>query len=65
MRQVLTRAFWTGPRLFALVASALVLVIFFGANAHLIAVAFESRPDCVLQPQTEGAAMYRAAKPSC
>lgn len=57
--------FWTGPRLFALAATALVAILFIGANAHLIAVAFTSKPDCALQPSTEGAASYRAAKPSC
>lgn len=57
--------FWTGPRLFALAAVAVVAVLFVGANVHLIAVAFASRPDCVLQPPTEGAATYHAAKPSC
>jgi hypothetical protein len=57
--------FWTGPRLFALATVAGVLILFVGANLHLVAVAFSSRPDCVLQPLTEGAANYRAAKPSC
>lgn len=57
--------FWTGPRLFALATIAVVSILFIGANAHLIAVSFASRPDCVLQPSTEGAATYRAAKPSC
>lgn len=57
--------FWTGPRVFALAATGLVTVLFLGANAHLITVAFTSRPDCVLQPLIEGAASYRAAKPSC
>jgi len=57
--------FWTGPRLFALAAAASVLILFVGANVHLVAVAFSSRPDCVLQPLIEGAATYRAAKPSC
>lgn len=57
--------FWTGPRLFALGAVSLVTLIFIGANAHLIAVAFTSKPDCVLQPQTEGTVALRAAKPSC
>lgn len=57
--------FWTGPRLFALAAVALVLALFIGANAHLIAVAFASKPDCVLHPSTEGVAALRAAKPSC
>jgi len=57
--------FWTGPRLFALGAVSGVTALFIGANAHLIAVAFTSKPDCVLQPQTEGTAALRAAKPSC
>lgn len=57
--------FWTGPRLFAAAATALVVAIFAGANAHLIAVSFASRPDCVLQPATKGAASHRAASPSC
>ncbi len=59
------RRFWSGPRIFALGAAALVVLIFFGANAHLIAVSFASKSDCVLQPAKEGAATYRAAKPSC
>lgn len=57
--------FWTGPRLFALAVSALVLTVFVAANAHLVAVAFASKPDCVLHSPTEGVAAYRAAKSSC
>ncbi len=57
--------FWTRPRVFALFASLSVAALFIGANAHLIAVSFLTKPDCVLQPNTEGAATYRAAKPSC
>lgn len=57
--------FWTGPRLFALGATALVLAVFIAANVHLVAVSFTSRPDCALQVTTEGAVAYRAAKPSC
>ncbi len=57
--------FWTGPRIFALAAVGLVTALFVGANAHLIAVAFSSKPDCALQPQSEGVAALRAAKPSC
>lgn len=56
---------WTRPRIFALLATAGVLFVFFGANAHFITMAFMSRPDCVLAPQTEGAVVYRAAKTSC
>ncbi len=59
------RRFWSGPRLFALGATLLVTLAFIGANAHLIAVSFASKPDCVLQTSKEGAAVYRAAKPSC
>jgi hypothetical protein len=65
MTALTQRRFWTGPRLFALGAISFVTVLFIGANAHLIAVAFTSKPDCVLQPQTEGTAALRAAKPSC
>lgn len=61
----LSRAFWTGPRLFALGAVVLTLAIFIGANIHLVAVSFASRPDCVLQPNTEGVAALRPAKPAC
>ena len=44
-----------------------VLAVFVGANAHLVAVSFASQPDCVLRtdPITEGAGVFRAAKPSC
>lgn len=62
---VLARSYWTGPRLFALTIAALVMAIFIAANIHLVAVSFASRPDCVLQPNTEGVAALRAAKPSC
>ena len=65
MKQLLTREYWTGPRLFALAASSLVVAIFVGANIHLVTVAFSSQPDCVLQPSSEGAARPMAAKPSC
>jgi hypothetical protein len=43
------------------------LMIFAGANAHLILVAVDSQPDCVLQSAGPdgGPAPLRAAKPSC
>lgn len=63
--RALSRAYWTGPRLFALIAAALTLAIFIGANIHLVVVSFASRPDCVLQPNTEGVAALRPAKPAC
>jgi hypothetical protein len=56
---------WTGPRLFAIVTVTAVILLFIGANAHLIAVSFASSPECVLQPPKEGVVVYRAAKPSC
>ena len=60
-------ASWSRPRLAALALAAAVLAVFAGANAHLIAVSFASRPGCVahLKAPVEGAATYRAAKPSC
>lgn len=56
---------WTGTRFFAFITVLSVMAVFIGANVHLIAVSFASRPDCVLQSKTEGAATYRAAKRSC
>lgn len=53
------------PRTLGIGMAALVVAIFIGANAHLIAVSFASKPDCVLQPVKKGVASYRAAKPSC
>ncbi len=57
--------FWTGPRLFAIATVTAVMLLFIGANAHLIAVSFASKPDCVLQLAKEGVVVYSAAKPSC
>ena len=59
--------FWSRWRIAALAMSAIVLAVFVGANAHLIAVAVSSQPDCVphLKAPEEGAAQYRAAKSSC
>lgn len=65
MTTALPQRYWTGPRLFALAASALVVLVFIAANAHLIAVSFASHPDCALQPQSEGVALLRAADKSC
>lgn len=42
------------------------VLIFFGANAHLVYVAFESQPECVQHlKSTDGAGRYRAAKSAC
>lgn len=59
--------FWTRARLTGTVLSLAIVAVFAAANAHLISVAFSSQPDCVphLKTATEGAATYRAAKPSC
>lgn len=58
-------SFWTRPRLFAVGVALAVLAIFVAANAHLVYVSFASQSDCVLSSSEEGAAPYRAAKPSC
>lgn len=65
MTVLVRRRFWTGPRLFAAAAVAAVATLFIVANAHLIAVSFKSKPDCVLQRPTKGAVTYNAASPSC
>lgn len=59
--------FWSRWRIAALAMSAVVVAVFVGANAHLIAVSFSSQPACVphLKAPGEGAAQYRAAKSSC
>ena len=42
------------------------LLIFVGANAHLIYMAFQSEPDCVLHNKVPGeAGSYTAAKSAC
>ncbi len=60
-------ASWSRQRIAALALAAAVAAVFAGANAHLIAVSFASQPGCVahLKAPVEGAATYRAAKPSC
>lgn len=54
-------------RLVGVSIAALVLLVFIGANAHLIATSFASAPDCVPHQKisTGGAATYIAAKSSC
>ncbi|MBP0581145.1 hypothetical protein J8I29_17595 [Labrys sp. LIt4] len=56
-------------RLAAIVLSALVVAVFAGANAHLIYVAFASRPDCVAHDKATGeardAGSFGAAQSSC
>lgn len=41
------------------------LLIFVGANAHLVYVAFQSQPDCVAHVKDAGDDGYRAAKSAC
>lgn len=42
------------------------VLVFIGANAHLVHVALSSQPDCVDHLKTEGRdGAYRAARPSC
>ena len=42
------------------------LLLFAGANAHLVYVAFQSQPDCVEHVRAAGAGEgYRAAKSAC
>ncbi len=42
------------------------LLIFVGANAHLVYVAFQSQPECVQHLKAAGGGdSYRAAKSAC
>jgi hypothetical protein len=42
------------------------LLLFAGANAHLVYVAFRSQPDCVAHVKGTGdGGGYRPAKPAC
>ncbi|MDZ5454201.1 hypothetical protein [Labrys sp. ZIDIC5] len=56
-------------RLAAIMLSALIVAVFVGANAHLIYVAFASRPDCVAHDKATGdarnAGSFGAAQSSC
>lgn len=48
---------------FAIVAAA--AVGFFGANAHLIYVAFQSQPDCIAHSKPTSGDAASAARSSC
>ena len=53
-------------RLVSLLIAGAGLLVFIGANAHLVHVALSSQPDCVEHLKTEGQdGAYRAARPSC
>lgn len=55
------RRFWL-----AWVLVPLGLIIFTGANAHLVYVAFQSQPECVDHLKEAGSGdAYRAAKSAC
>jgi hypothetical protein len=42
------------------------LLLFVGANAHLVYVAFQSQPECVAHiKDVGGSGSYRAAKSAC
>ena len=41
------------------------LLLFAGANAHLVYVAFQSQPECVAHLKDAGDGGYRAAKSAC
>lgn len=50
------------------IAAAIVAVcgfVFVAANAHLVYVAFASRPDCVPHAKEAGGTDYRAAQSAC
>ena len=41
------------------------LLLFAGANAHLVYVAFQSQPECVAHVKDPGDGGYQAAKSAC
>lgn len=53
-------------RLVSLLIVGAGVLVFIGANAHLVHVAFSSQPDCVEHLKTQGRdGAYRAAGPAC
>ena len=67
MNARISSRFWTRGRAFGALLAFAVLAVFAAANTHLVALALSSQPDCVphLKTPEQGAATYRAAKPSC
>ncbi|MET3520622.1 MAG: hypothetical protein E5V58_05925 [Mesorhizobium sp.] len=57
-RRANTRLKW-----FAVVA--VLLAVFIGANVHLVYVAVQSQPECVLDPALDSASLLRPARPAC
>lgn len=58
------RSLLPGRRVALLLIPA-ALLLFAGANAHLVYVAVSSQPDCVDHLKEPGGGGYRAAKSSC
>lgn len=53
-------------RLLALMIAATSIAVLIAANAHLVYVAFDSQPDCVLHAKEAGQnGTFRAARSSC
>ncbi len=59
--------FLTRGRALGAALACAVVGVFAAANIHLLAVSIASQPDCAphLKTPNEGAATFRAAKPSC
>ena len=54
------------PLLLWLLIPAAAVVLFVGANAHMVYVAFQSQPECVAHLKQAGSGgQFRAAKPAC
>lgn len=65
-RPVPPRRRWSRARIASVGIAAAVVILFLGANIHLVAVSIASQPDCVtVAGIPAGGAAYRAAKPSC
>lgn len=53
-------------RTMALIGVGLGLMVLIAANVHLVYVAVESAPDCVLHAkEADGTGTYRAARSAC
>lgn len=63
------KPYWTriSSKYLAVIAAIAFLVLVIIANAHLLKVAFESQPDCVVSAGSSSgdASRYKAAKPAC
>jgi hypothetical protein len=52
-------------RVRALLIVTVLLTVFVGANVHLVYMAVQSQPECVMRTGAETASAFRPAKPSC